>query len=69
MVPCFGSPMKLLKGAVDRIRGLALCVREGFSTYRQLSYEIGCCEVIIVRICSSSHILSVRRVTEFRSIR
>ena len=31
-----------------------MCV-DGFSAYRQLSYECGCCEVIIIRICSSSH--------------
>ena len=36
-------------------RGLAVYVSNDFSAYRQSSYERGCCEVIVVRICSSSH--------------
>ena len=55
MIPGFGRPMQLLKSKVDRFRGLALYVHESFSAYRQRSYEYGCCEVIVVRICSSSH--------------
>ena len=47
--------MQLLKGDVDRFRGLALYVRDDLSAYRQGSYECGYCEVIVVRICSSSH--------------
>ena len=47
--------MQLLRGEVDRFRGLAVYVREGFSAIRQRSYECRCCEVIVVRICSSSH--------------
>ena len=30
-------------------------MRDGFSGYRQRGYECGYCEVIRVRICSSSH--------------
>ena len=30
-------------------------MRDGFSAHRQRGYEWACCEVIIVRICSSSH--------------
>ena len=55
MVQGFGRPIQLLKGEVDRFRMFALYVREGFPTYRRRSYECGCCEVIVVRICSSSH--------------
>ena len=34
-------------------------MRDSFSVYRQRSYEIRCCEVIIVRICSSSRTIYV----------
>ena len=47
--------MQLLKGEVNRLRGLTLYVRERFSAYRQHSYECRCCEVIVVRNCCSSH--------------
>ena len=47
--------MQLLKGEVDRFRSFALDVRECFPPYIQRSYECEYCEVIIVRICSSSH--------------
>ena len=57
MVPRFHRPMQLLKGAVDRFRGLTLYVRDSFSAYRQRSYERGSWEVIVVRICTSSHYL------------
>ena len=49
MVPVFGRPMKLLKGEVDRFRGLDLYVRNGFMLFRQHIYECECCEVIVVR--------------------
>ena len=55
MVEGYGRPTLLLKDEVDRFRGFALYVRESFPTYRRRSYECGCCEVIVVRICSSSH--------------
>ena len=29
-------------------------MHEGFSAYRQRSYECGYCEIIVVRICSSN---------------
>ena len=55
MVPGFYRPMQLLKGEIDRFRGLTVYVRDGFSAYRQRSFECECCKVIVVRICSSSH--------------
>ena len=55
MVQAFGRPVQLLRGEVNRFRGLAAYVRDGFLAYRQRGYETGCCEVIIVRICSSSN--------------
>ena len=30
-------------------------MRDGLSAYRQRGYECGCCEVIVVRICSGGH--------------
>ena len=47
--------MQLLKGEVDWFRWLTVFVRDGFSTYRKRGYECRCCEVIVGRICSSSH--------------
>ena len=47
--------MQLLKREIDRLRGLALYVRDIFSAYRQRDYEHGCCEIIVIRICISSH--------------
>ena len=55
MIRGFDRPLQLLKDEVDRVRGVALYVREGFPAYRQCSCECGCSEVIVVRICSSSH--------------
>ena len=59
MVPGFARPIQLLRGEVDRFRRLAVYVCAGYSAYRQRGYECGCCEVIVVRICSSSHIFIV----------
>ena len=59
MVPCFGRPMQLLRGEVNRFRGLAVYVLDGFPAYRQRSYECKCCDVIVVGICSSSHNFNV----------
>ena len=65
MVPDFGRPMQLLKGEVNRFRRLAVYVREDFLANRQRSYKCGCCEVIVIRICSGSHIfLCVRCLPE-----
>ena len=58
--PGFGRRMQLLRSEVVRYRGLAVCVRDGFSAYRQHGYECGCCEVLVVRICSSTHNFYVR---------
>ena len=44
MVPDFGRSMQLLRGEVDRLRKLAVYVRDGFSVYRHRGYECGCCE-------------------------
>ena len=51
----FGRPMQLFKDENDNFRALALYVRDGLSAYRKRSYECACCEVIVVRISSSSH--------------
>ena len=64
MVPGYDIPMQLLKGEVGWFQGLALNVREDLSAYRQRSYESKFWKVIVIRICSSSHFLCVRRVPE-----
>ena len=51
MIPGLDRPMQLLRGQVDRLRGLT----DGFSAYNHRACECGCCEVIVVRIYSSSH--------------
>ena len=55
MVPGFGRPMQLFRGEVDRFRELAVHVRDGFSACGLRGYEYGSCEIVEVRICSSSH--------------
>ena len=55
MVSVIGRQIKLLRGEVDQFLGLAVYVCDAFSAYRQHSYECGCCEVIIIRIYSSTH--------------
>ena len=37
------------------LRGLTVYVCDDVSAYSQSGYKCGCCEVIVVRICSSSH--------------
>ena len=50
IVPDFGRLMQLLRSEVDQFQRLAVYVRDGILTYRQRSYECGCCEVIVVKI-------------------
>ena len=59
IIPAFGRPMQLLRGEVDRFRGLIVCVSDGFSAHRQRGYECGHWKVVVVRICSSSHNFNV----------
>ena len=40
---------------INRFRGLAVYVRDDFSAFRQRGYKCGCCEVLLVRICSRDH--------------
>ena len=47
--------MQLLRDEVDQFRGLAAYERDFFSAYRQRGYECRYFEVVVVRICSSSH--------------
>ena len=55
MISGFCRPMQLLRGEVNRFQNLAVHVRGDFSAYRQYGYKCGCCEAIVVKICSSSH--------------
>ena len=52
-LPCFSNPTLLPCGGRDRVRGLALYVRDGFSAHRQARYECGCCESFVVRVCGA----------------
>ena len=56
MVPGFGTPMQLLRGKVGRFREMAVYVPDEFLPDKQRGYECECCEVVVVKICSSSHI-------------
>ena len=55
MVSHFGRLMLLLMSEIDQFRWLPVYVGDDFSAKRQCSYECGCCELNLVRICSSSH--------------
>ena len=55
MVPGFCTPKQLLMAKVNRAQWLAIYLRDGFSVYRQRSYECGCRKFIVVRIYISSH--------------
>ena len=69
MVLGFGRLM--LRGEVDQFRGLPVYVRDGSAAYRHCGYECGCCEVIVVKIYSSSHyflVLCVRCIPKSRPI-
>ena len=50
-LPGFCCPVLLPCGARERVRGLALYIRDGFPAYRQSRYECACCEVFVVRVC------------------
>ena len=47
--------VQLLRDELNQFRELAVYVRDGFSAYRQQSYECGCCEVTVARNFRSSH--------------
>ena len=55
MAPSFGRPRQLLRGEVDRFRGLTVHMRDVFLVSSHCGYECGCCKVIVIRIYSSSH--------------
>ena len=61
--PAYGSwswqTNAMLKGEVDRFRGLTLNVGDNFLPYRQRSYECGCREVIVARTRSRRHYFRV----------
>ena len=60
----FGRLMQLHMGVVDCFRQLAVYMRNSFSAYR----ECGCCEVIVVRVCSSSLVFGVYRNSDLSNI-
>ena len=47
----FRRPVHLRRGAVDGGRGMSVYVREGFNAFRQSTYECGCHELQVVRVC------------------
>ena len=53
---------------VDRFRGLAVYVRDVFSAEGKRSYDSGCCEIMVVRICSSRHNIYVFGVSRNQDI-
>ena len=51
LVPGFSRPVLLCRGKLPRARGMAAYVRDGYGTFRQLIFECGCCEMLVVRVC------------------
>ena len=51
LVPRFGRPVLLCLGKFPRARGIAAYVRDGYGAFRQLKFECGCCEMLVVRVC------------------
>ena len=58
-LPGFSKPQLLLKEAPGIThgvaRGLAIYIRDGYAAFRKQSYECGCHEFMVVRICSNNH--------------
>ena len=52
-IPKFNKPVQILRGARPNGLGLALYVRDGVSITRMLQYECRCCEMMVVRLCST----------------
>ena len=51
LVPGFGRPVLLCRGKLPRPRGMAAYIRDGYGAFRQLKFECGCCEMLVVRVC------------------
>ena len=52
LAPGFGRPVLLGRGKLPRARGMAAYVRDGYLAFRQPKFECGCCEMLVVRVCS-----------------
>ena len=50
-IPGFGSPAQIRCGDLPEARGLIAYVRDGFAAHRQRTYECGCCEMLVIRVC------------------
>ena len=51
LVPGFGRPVLLCLGKMPRARGMATHVRGGYGAFRQPKFELGCCKMLVFRVC------------------
>ena len=51
LVPGFSRPVLLCLGKMPRARGMAAHVRGGCGAFRQPKFELGCCEMLVFRVC------------------
>ena len=58
-VPGFTRPVLLCRGKMPRARGMAVRVRDGYGAFRQPTFECGCCEMLVFRVCGERQNLYV----------
>ena len=53
LVPEFGCPALLCWDGMQRARGMAAYVRDGYGTFCKPKFECGCCEMLVFRVCGA----------------
>ena len=53
LVPGFGRPVLLCQDGMQRARGMAAYVRDGYMAFCQPKSECGCCEMLVFRVCGA----------------
>ena len=48
LAPRFGHFVLLCSGKMPRARGMAAYLRDGYEAFRQLKFECGCCEMLVL---------------------
>ena len=52
LVPGFGRPV-LSRDGMPRARVMAAYVRDVYGAFRQPTFEFGCCEMLVFRVCGA----------------
>lgn len=64
LIPGFKQPLLLRRNERERVRGMAVYIRNGFPASRKVCFECGCHEVLILKVCgrhSNFYLFSVYR--------